>query len=108
MLILEIAAGVCLGILAVPALWVLAGAIYHWRKERRWWRAYRKHEKMVRDLSRRYSKHLLREAGVKLSLRADALETYIPIDGGEEKFDPDRSAKIDELGRRVDAMRDDF
>jgi uncharacterized protein YjiS (DUF1127 family) len=98
MLVLEIAAGVCLGILAVPALWLLATAINRWRK----------YEKMVRDLSRRYSKHLLREAGVKLSLRADALETYIPIDGGEEKFDPDRSAKIDELGRRVDAMRDDF
>jgi hypothetical protein len=108
MLILEIAAGVCLGILAVPALWLLATAINCWRKERRWWRSYRKHEKLVRDLSRRYSQHLLKEAGVKLSLRADALETYIPIDGGEEKFDPDRFAKIQELARRVDAMRDDF
>jgi hypothetical protein len=106
MLILEIAAGVCLGILAVPALWVLAGAIYHWRKERRRWRAYRKHENLVRDLSRRYSRHLLEEAGVKPSLWADALEIYMPIDGGEEQFDPDAMAKIQELGRRVDAMRD--
>jgi len=37
MLILEIAAGVCLGILAVPALWLLATTIIYWRKERRWW-----------------------------------------------------------------------
>jgi hypothetical protein len=108
MFILEIAAGVCLGILAVPALWLLAAAINCWRKERRWWRAYRKHEEMVQDLSRRYSQHLLKESGIKLSLRADALETYIPIDGGEEKFDPDTFAKSQELARRVDAMRDDF
>jgi hypothetical protein len=108
MLILEIAAGVCLGILAVPALWLLATTTIYWRKERRWWWAYRKHEKMVRDLSRRYSQHLLAEAGVKPSWRTDALEVYMPIDGGEEKFDPDRFAKIQEYGHRVDAMRDDF
>ena len=37
MLILEITAGVCLGILGVPALWLLATTIIYWRKERRWW-----------------------------------------------------------------------
>jgi hypothetical protein len=108
MLILEIAAGVCLGIFAVPALWLLATAINHWRKEQRWWWGFRKHQNMVRDLSRRYSQHLLEEAGIKLSWRTDALEIYTPIDGGEEKFDPDRVAKIQELARRVDSMRDDF
>ena len=107
MLILEIAAGVCLGILAVPALWLLATTIIYWRKERRWW-AYRKHEKMIRDLSRRYSQRLLAKAGVKPSLRTDALKVYSPIDGGEEKFDPDRFAKIQDLARRVDAMRDEI
>jgi hypothetical protein len=107
MLILEIAAGVCLGILAVPALWLLATATNYWRKERRWWRAYRKHEKMVLGLSRRYSQHLLEDAGVKPSLWADPLEIYLPIDGGEAKFDPDRFAKIQDLARRVDAMRND-
>jgi hypothetical protein len=108
MLILEIAAGVCLGILATPALWLVATRIIYWRKERSWWWAYREHEKMVRDLSRRYSQHLLAEAGVKSSLRTDALEVYMPIDGGEERFDPDRFAKIQEFERGVDAMRDDF
>jgi hypothetical protein len=106
MLILEIAAGVCLGILAVLGLWILAAATYYWNKERRWWRAYRKRENMVRDLSRRYSRHLLEEAGVRLSLWADALEIYMPIDGGQGQFDPDAMAKIEELGRRADAMRD--
>jgi hypothetical protein len=63
---------------------------------------------MVRDLSRRYSQHLLAEAGVKLSLRTDALKVYMPIDGGEEKFDPNRFCKIQEFGRRVDPMRDNL
>jgi hypothetical protein len=65
MLILEIIAGVCLGILGVPALWVPAGAIYHWRKERRWWRVYRKRENLVRNLSRRGADTIL-EAGARL------------------------------------------
>jgi len=105
MLILEITAGVCLGILACPVLWLLATTITHWYREQRWWRAYRKHERMVQDLSRRYSRHLLEEAGFKLSWWADALERYMPIDGGEEKFDPEAMAKIQEFGRRVDDMR---
>ena len=71
MLILEITAGVCLGILACPVLWLLATTITHWYREQRWWRAYRKHERMVQDLSRRYSRHLLEEAGFK---RTAALE----------------------------------
>jgi hypothetical protein len=108
MLILKIAAGVCLGILAVPALWLLSARISYWYKERKWWWAYQKHERMVHDLSRRYSKHLLEQAGVKLSFSADALEVYIPIDGGEETFDRDRFAKIQDLARRVDAMRDEI
>jgi hypothetical protein len=106
MLILEIAAGVFLGIVAVPALWMLAGAIYSWHKERRWLRAFRKHEKMARALSRRYSRRLLAAAGIKPSLWADALAIYVPIDGGEEQFDPDAMAEIQEFGRRVDRMRD--
>jgi hypothetical protein len=48
-LILEIAAGVSLGILAIPVLWVLAVTIYYRHKERRWWWAYRKHENMVHN-----------------------------------------------------------
>jgi hypothetical protein len=56
-------------------------------------------------LSRRYSRHLLEEAGVKLPRWSDALKTYVPIDGGEEKFDPGTMAKIQEFGRCVDAMR---
>ena len=105
MLILEIAAGVVLGILALIALWFLTRLIAAWRKDQRWWRAYQKHERMVRELSRRYSRHLLREAGFGLPLHADALNTYMPIDGGEEQFDPKAWAKIQEFGRRVDALR---
>jgi len=60
---------------------------------------------MVQDLSRRYSRHLLEEAGLNLPWWADALESYVPIDGGEGKFDPDAMSKIEEFGRRVDDMR---
>lgn len=106
MLILEIAAGVCLGILAVPALWLLAMAITYWYKEKRWWWGYKKHRRMVTNLSRRYSRHLLEEAGVKLSWGDDPLKIYMPIGNGEGKFDPIAMARIEELARRVDDMRD--
>jgi hypothetical protein len=105
MLILEIAAGICLGLPACAVLWLLATKITHWYEEQRWWRAYQKHERMVQDLSRRYSQHLLEEAGLELPRQADALKTYVPIDGGEEKFDPGAMAKIQEFGHCVDAMR---
>jgi hypothetical protein len=104
-LILEVAAGVCLGLLAFVALWVLPTIIARWYKEQRWWLASRTHERMVRDLSRRYSRHLLEEAGRNLPWWADALKTYVAVDGGEGKFDPDAMAKIQKFGRHLDAMR---
>jgi hypothetical protein len=104
-LVLEIAAGICLGIFACVALWLLTARIIYWHTEQRWRRAFKKHERMVESLSRRYSRHLLEEAGLKLPWRADALKSFMPIDGGEEQFDPAEMAKIKEFGQRVDAMR---
>jgi hypothetical protein len=106
MLILEIAAGVCLGILAVPALWLLATAIIYWYKEKRWWWGYKKHGRMVMKLSRRYARHLLEQDGIKVPRGTDPLKIRMPTDGGEGKFDPVAMAKIEELARRVDDMRD--
>ena len=95
-LILEIAAGVVLGILTCIALFFFAVAIRLWYKEQRWWWGYKKHERMVQRLSRRYSQHLLKEGERNESWGEDELE----------KFDSKAMARIRELGRRVDAMRD--
>ena len=106
MLVLEIAAGIVLGVFACAALVVLPGVISAWYKERRWWRGFKKHERMVTKLSRRYSRHLLEEDGVKLPWRVDALERFMPIDQGEEEFDPVAMARIRAFAIRVDGWRD--
>lgn len=105
MLILEIAAGIVLGISAFLILPQLLWAFEQWRKNHRWLRAYTKCNNKTQRLSRRYSRHLLQEAGIDVPFGSDSLDIFVPTDHGESKFDPDAAAEIDRLAHRADALR---
>jgi hypothetical protein len=105
MLIVEIAAGIVLGISALLILPQLLWALEQRRKDRRWLRAYTKCNNRIRRLSRRYSRHLLKEAGIDVPFGTDPLDIFVPINHGENKFDRDAAAEIDRLAHRADALR---
>jgi hypothetical protein len=105
MLIIEIAAGIVLGISALLLLPQLLWAFEQWRKDRRWLRAYTKCNNKIHRLSRRYSRHLLKKAGTDVPFGTDPLDIFVPTDHGESKFDPDAAAEIDRLTHRADALR---
>jgi hypothetical protein len=109
LLIVEIASGVVLGLFAffilpqfLKEFW---SALNDWQNNRRWWRSYKRHESGIRQLSRRYSRHLLKEAGIRVPIMADPLDIFVPIDGGESKFDPVMAAALDRLANETDALR---